>query len=73
VFNAIAEVSQILQRTLDAGVQNVGAQCVVHDLVSTPSIGMTLTRTASLNASPDLVAALAAVARPLLAELGGGA
>jgi len=37
------------------------------------AIGMTLTRTASLNASPDLVAALAAVARPLLAELGGGA
>ena len=44
-FNAIAEVSEILRRTLHAGVQTVGAQCVVHDLVATPPFGMTLTLT----------------------------
>jgi len=44
-FQAIAEVSEILRRTLDAGVQPIGAQCILHDLVAAPAIGMTLTLT----------------------------
>ncbi len=44
-FNAIAEVSEILRRTLDAGLTPVGASCIVADLVSTPAVGMTLTLT----------------------------
>lgn len=44
-FHAIAEVSEILRRTLDAGVQTIGASCIVHDLVSGPAVGMTLTLT----------------------------
>ncbi len=44
-FNAIADVSEILRRTLDAGVQTIGATCIVHDLVASPSIGMTLSLT----------------------------
>jgi hypothetical protein len=44
-FNAIADVSEILRRTLHAGVQSVGASCIVHDLVASPSVGMTLSLT----------------------------
>jgi len=44
-FRAIAEVTEILRRTLNAGVQTTGATCIVHDLVNAPSIGMTLTLT----------------------------
>lgn len=44
-FHAIAEVSEILRRTLDAGVQPIGASCIVHDLVAAPAVGMTLTLT----------------------------
>ena len=44
-FNAIADVTEIVRRTLDAGVQSVGATCIVHDLVTTPSLGMTLSLT----------------------------
>jgi hypothetical protein len=44
-FQAIADVSEILRRTLDAGVQPIGASCIVHDLLTTPAIGMTLTLT----------------------------
>ncbi len=44
-FQAIAEVSEILRRTLDAGVQPIGATCILHDLVAAPAVGMTLTLT----------------------------
>lgn len=44
-FQAIADVSEILRRTLDAGVQPIGAACIVHDLVAAPAVGMTLTLT----------------------------
>lgn len=44
-FSAIQEVSEILRRTLDTGVTTVGATCIVHDLVTTPALGMTLTLT----------------------------
>lgn len=44
-FNAIREVSEVLRRTLDAGMQSIGAGCIVHDLVDTPAVGMTLTLT----------------------------
>src|SRR5215471_483182 len=44
-FHAIADVSEILRRTLDAGVSTIGATCIVHDLVTAPSVGMTLTLT----------------------------
>lgn len=44
-FNAIADVSEILRRTLHAGVQVVGASCIIHDLVASPSTAMTLSLT----------------------------
>jgi hypothetical protein len=45
-FNAIQEVSEILRRILHEGLhQSVGATCIIHDLVNTPSGGMTLTLT----------------------------
>jgi hypothetical protein len=44
-FHAIADVSEILRRTLDAGVSSIGATCIVHDLVTAPAVGMTLTLT----------------------------
>jgi len=44
-FNAIADVSEILRRTLHAGVQSVGASCIIHDLVAAPSTAMTLSLT----------------------------
>lgn len=44
-FHAIADVSEILRRTLDAGVSTIGATCIVHDLVQAPAVGMTLTLT----------------------------
>lgn len=44
-FHAIADVSEILRRTLDAGVKPIGASCIVHDLVTAPAVGMTLTLT----------------------------
>jgi hypothetical protein len=44
-FNAIRDVSEILRRVLQAGVSPLGASCIVHDLVTTPAIGMTLTLT----------------------------
>ncbi len=44
-FHAIADVSEILRRTLDAGVSSIGATCIVHDLVQAPAVGMTLTLT----------------------------
>ena len=44
-FRAIADVSEILRRTLDAGVQTIPASCIAHDLVTVPAVGMTLTLT----------------------------
>jgi Pvc16 N-terminal domain len=44
-FSAIADVSEILRRTLHAGVQTVGATCIIHDLVAAPSTAMTLSLT----------------------------
>jgi hypothetical protein len=44
-FRAIAEVSEILRRTLDAGVSAIPATCIIHDLVTAPAAGMTLTLT----------------------------
>jgi uncharacterized protein DUF4255 len=44
-FNAIREVSEALKGVLDAGLESVGASCLVHDLVAQPAIGMTLTLT----------------------------
>lgn len=44
-FRAIADVSEILRRTLDAGVQPIPASCILHDLVTVPAVGMTLTLT----------------------------
>lgn len=44
-FHAIADVSEIVRRTLDTGVQAVGASCIVHDLVTSPPLGMTLSLT----------------------------
>jgi hypothetical protein len=45
-FNAIQEVSEILRRTLHDGLNSsVGATCIIHDLVNTPSAAMTLTLT----------------------------
>jgi hypothetical protein len=44
-FNAIREVSEVLKRVLDTALTNVGASCIVHDLVTTPAVGMTLTLT----------------------------
>lgn len=44
-FNAIQEVSEVLRRVLDADLGSVGATCLVHDLVTTPAVGMTLTLT----------------------------
>lgn len=44
-FRAIADVSEILRRTLDAGVGTIGATCIIHDLVAAPAVGMTLTLT----------------------------
>ena len=44
-FNAIRDVSEILKRVLDAGLVDVGASCIVHDLVTTPAVGMTLSLT----------------------------
>ncbi len=44
-FRAIAEVSEILRRTLDAGVGTIPATCIIHDLVTAPAAGMTLTLT----------------------------
>jgi hypothetical protein len=44
-FNAIRDVSEILKGVLDSGLANVGAGCIVHDLVTTPAVGMTLTLT----------------------------
>lgn len=44
-FNAIRDVSEILRRVLQAGVSSLGASCIVHDLVTTPALGMTLTLT----------------------------
>jgi len=44
-FNAIRDVSEILKRVLDTALGEVGAGCVVHDLVTTPAVGMTLTLT----------------------------
>lgn len=44
-YNAIRDVSEILKGVLDTGLDEVGASCVVHDLVTTPAVGMTLTLT----------------------------
>jgi len=44
-FNAIRDVSEILRGVLDSGLVDVGASCIVHDLVTTPAVGMTLTLT----------------------------
>jgi len=44
-FNAIRDASEILKRVLDTGLADVGASCIVHDLVTTPAVGMTLTLT----------------------------
>lgn len=44
-FQAIADVSEVLRRTLNAGVAAIGASCIVHDLVTAPAVGMTLTLT----------------------------
>jgi hypothetical protein len=44
-FNAIRDVSEILKGVLDTGLTEVGASCIVHDLVTTPAVGMTLTLT----------------------------
>lgn len=44
-FNAIRDVSEILKGVLDTALGDVGAGCIVHDLVTTPAVGMTLTLT----------------------------
>jgi len=44
-FNAIRDVSEILKGVLDSALRDVGAGCIVHDLVTTPAVGMTLTLT----------------------------
>src|SRR5215510_1322322 len=44
-FNAIRDVSEILKGVLDTALADVGAGCIVHDLVTTPAVGMTLTLT----------------------------
>lgn len=44
-FNAIRDVSEILKGVLDTALGEIGAGCIVHDLVTTPAVGMTLTLT----------------------------
>jgi hypothetical protein len=46
-YDAIQEVSEILRRTLETNLGSVvmGATCLLHDLVTTPAAGMTLTLT----------------------------
>lgn len=44
-FNAIRDVSEILKGVLDSALRDIGAGCIVHDLVTTPAVGMTLTLT----------------------------
>jgi hypothetical protein len=44
-FNAIRDVSEILKGILDTALGEIGAGCIVHDLVTTPAVGMTLTLT----------------------------
>ena len=44
-FDAIMEVSTILQAVLSDRLTAVAATCINHDLVTTPSTGMTLTLT----------------------------
>ncbi len=44
-YDAIRDVSEILRRILDAGVNAVGASCQNHDLITQPATAMTLTLT----------------------------
>jgi hypothetical protein len=44
-FEAIQEVSNILQIVLDQRLKGIGATCVNHDLLTTPAVGKTLTLT----------------------------
>jgi hypothetical protein len=42
-FNAVRDASEILKRLLDTALVDVGESCIVHDLVTTSAVGMTLT------------------------------
>ena len=44
-FNAIRDASEVLKGVLDNALREIGATCIVHDLVTTPAVGMTLTLT----------------------------